>query len=101
MTPDTRMSCCWRLIGDWSSHWLVVPKKPLLMVQGNRVHGHYYSFPKAQLEWQININDVTTQAEKEQAKIMQVRLSLSNSTLTTVSASSEVTLKNLHTWSFL
>lgn len=46
------------------------------MVQGNRVHGCYHPLPKRQLEWQISINDVKKQIEKEQAEIMQARLSL-------------------------
>ncbi|XP_031144859.1 dynein heavy chain domain-containing protein 1 [Sander lucioperca] len=66
-----RKFCCWQLLRDLPSHWLVLPKQTLLMVQGNRVHGCYYPLPKGQLEWQISINDVTKQVEKEQAKIMQ------------------------------
>ncbi len=46
------------------------------MVQGNRTHGCYYPLSKRQLEWQISINDDAKQAEKEQAKMMQARLSL-------------------------
>ena len=54
------------------------------MAQGNRVHGCYHPLPKRQLEWQISINDVRKQTEKEQAEIMQARLSLYriNQTLT-------------------
>ncbi|XP_032390213.1 dynein heavy chain domain-containing protein 1 [Etheostoma spectabile] len=63
--------CCWRLLRDLPSHWQVLPKQTLLMVQGNRVHGCYYPLPKGQLEWQISINDVTKRVEKQQAKIMQ------------------------------
>ncbi|KAM9363159.1 dynein heavy chain domain-containing protein 1 [Symphorus nematophorus] len=66
-----RKFCCWRMLSDLSSCCLVPPKQTSLMVQGNRVHGCYYPLPKRQLEWQISINDVTKQVEKEQAKIMQ------------------------------
>ncbi|XP_044043043.1 dynein heavy chain domain-containing protein 1 isoform X2 [Siniperca chuatsi] len=60
-----RRFCCWRFLKDLPS------KQTLLTVQGNRVHGCYYPLPKRQLEWQISINDITKQVEKEQAKIMQ------------------------------
>ncbi|XP_076585176.1 dynein heavy chain domain-containing protein 1 [Chaetodon auriga] len=66
-----RRFCCWRLLRDLSSCWLVPPKKTLPMAQGNRLHGCYYPLPKRQLEWQISINDVAQQVEKEQAEIMQ------------------------------
>ncbi|XP_070683759.1 dynein heavy chain domain-containing protein 1 [Pempheris klunzingeri] len=66
-----RKFCCWRLLRDLSSDWLVLPKQTPLMVQGNRVHGCYYPLPKRQLEWQIRIDDVTKGVEKEQARIMQ------------------------------
>lgn len=54
----------------------MLPQETSLMVQGNRVHGCYHPLPKRQLEWQISINDVRKQVEKEQAEIMQARLSL-------------------------
>lgn len=53
-------------------------------MQGNRVHGCYYPLRKRQLEWQISNSDVTKQVEKEQAKFMQARVSLSNQILANV-----------------
>ncbi|XP_065818747.1 dynein heavy chain domain-containing protein 1-like [Labrus bergylta] len=41
------------------------------IIQGNRVHGCNYPLTRGQLEWQISINDVAKQVDKEQAKIMQ------------------------------
>nr|XP_046228919.1 dynein heavy chain domain-containing protein 1 [Scatophagus argus] len=63
--------CCWKLFNDLSSCWLELQKKTSLMVQGNRMHGCYYPLPKKQLEWQISVNDVAKEAEKDQAQIMQ------------------------------
>ncbi|XP_071359544.1 dynein heavy chain domain-containing protein 1 isoform X2 [Trachinotus anak] len=66
-----RKFCCWQLLRGLSAHWLVLPKRTLLMVQGNMVHGCYYPLSRTQLEWQISINDFSKQAEREQAKVMQ------------------------------
>lgn len=73
-TTGCRRFCCWQLLRDLSADWLLLPKRTLLMVQGNVVHGCYYPLSKTQLEWQIGINDFSKQAEREQVKIMQVRL---------------------------
>ncbi|XP_071386131.1 dynein heavy chain domain-containing protein 1 [Centroberyx affinis] len=56
---------------DQSARWLVLPKLTSLTVQGHSLRGCYHPLSKRQLEWQISINDVSKQAEKEQAKIMQ------------------------------
>ncbi|XP_059188998.1 dynein heavy chain domain-containing protein 1 isoform X2 [Centropristis striata] len=63
--------CCWQMLRELSARWLELSKNTSLMVQGNRLHGCYYPLPKGQLEWQISINDVTKEVEKEQTKIMQ------------------------------
>lgn len=60
------------MLSDLSARWMEQPKQTSLTVQGVRVHGCYYPLLRGQLEWQISINDVTKQVEKEQAKIMQV-----------------------------
>ncbi|KAM7009685.1 LOW QUALITY PROTEIN: dynein heavy chain domain-containing protein 1 [Tautogolabrus adspersus] len=62
-TSVCRMFCCRQCLRD-------LPFR-LPMAQGNRMQGCYYPLTRGQLEWQISINDVTKQVEKEQAKIMQ------------------------------
>lgn len=59
----------------------LLPKETFQMVQGNMVHGCYYPLSKTQLEWQISVNDVTKQVEKEQTRIMQARLSNSQASV--------------------
>ncbi|XP_069545473.1 dynein heavy chain domain-containing protein 1 [Brachyistius frenatus] len=49
-----------------SARWLLLPNETSQMV-----HGCYCPLSKAQLEWQISINDVTKHVVKEQANIMQ------------------------------
>ncbi|XP_045902961.1 dynein heavy chain domain-containing protein 1 isoform X2 [Micropterus dolomieu] len=63
-----RKFCCWQVLRDLPSRWLVLPKQT---VQGNTVHGCHYPLRKRQLEWQISINDITKKVEEEEAKIMQ------------------------------
>ncbi|XP_036951826.1 dynein heavy chain domain-containing protein 1-like isoform X4 [Acanthopagrus latus] len=70
-TAGCRKFCCWKFFRELSSRRLVLPLETSLMAQGNRVHGCYHPLPKRQLEWQISINDVRKQTEKEQAEIMQ------------------------------
>ncbi|XP_042341799.1 dynein heavy chain domain-containing protein 1 [Plectropomus leopardus] len=66
-----RKFCCWLLLRDLSARRLELSKLTMLKVRGSRVHGCYFPLPKGQLEWQISINDITKQAEKEQTEIMQ------------------------------
>ncbi|PWA32577.1 hypothetical protein CCH79_00015090, partial [Gambusia affinis] len=42
-----------------------------LIVDGKRVNGCYFPLSKAQLEWYVNINDVTKQVDTEHAKIIK------------------------------
>ncbi|KAM3865290.1 LOW QUALITY PROTEIN: dynein heavy chain domain-containing protein 1-like [Diretmus argenteus] len=56
---------------DESARWLLPPKLDSVMVQGHRLPGCYYPLSKRQLEWQLSINHVSEQAEREQARIMQ------------------------------
>ncbi|XP_061595557.1 dynein heavy chain domain-containing protein 1 [Cololabis saira] len=58
-------------LGDISAHRLVPPEETFLKVKGTMVRGSYCPLSKTQLEWHININDVTKRVETEQAKIMQ------------------------------
>lgn len=83
-----RKFCCSELLRDLSSCGLVLSKKTLVTMQGNMVHGCYYPLPRRKLEWQISISDVPKQVEKEQAKLMQARLSLSNEIVASVNVSS-------------
>lgn len=61
---------------DNSAHQLVPAEESYLKVNGTMVHGCYNPLSKTQLEWHININNVTKQVENEQIKIMQARLLL-------------------------
>nr|XP_020441880.1 dynein heavy chain domain-containing protein 1-like [Monopterus albus] len=67
----SRKFCCWQLLRDLSANCLVLPKQTALMAQGNMVHDCYCPLSKTQLEWQISINDITKQADNEQAASMQ------------------------------
>ncbi|KAM9314087.1 dynein heavy chain domain-containing protein 1 [Pholidichthys leucotaenia] len=59
-----------QFLQDMTARWLV-HQKSFEMVQGSTVQGCFYPLSRAQLEWQISINDITRQVEKEQAKITQ------------------------------
>lgn len=50
----------------------------MVPIQGTKVHGCYCPLTREQLEWQININDVSEQVEKEQNELMQASPSLSS-----------------------
>ncbi|KAM6940220.1 dynein heavy chain domain-containing protein 1 [Xenentodon cancila] len=58
-------------LADISAHQLASPEESFLRVKGTMVRGCYCPLSKTQLEWHININDVTKRVETEQAKIMQ------------------------------
>ncbi|KAM4612293.1 dynein heavy chain domain-containing protein 1 [Polymixia lowei] len=62
---------CRRETTDQSAHVLVLPKLNPFTVQGQGVRGCYYPLSKRQLEWQLRINDVSKEVEREQARIMQ------------------------------
>lgn len=68
--------CCKKLLKDLSSCQPVLLKKPLVTMQGNRMHGSYYPLSRRQLEWQISNSDVAKQVEKDQANLMQARFLL-------------------------
>ncbi|KAK5873343.1 hypothetical protein PBY51_018391 [Eleginops maclovinus] len=63
--------CSWRVHREASSRGLQLQKQTSLLVQGSRLLGCYPPLTKSQLQQQINIHDVTTQAEEEQAGLMQ------------------------------
>lgn len=56
----------------------LIQTNALVAVQGNQIHGCYYPLTRQQLEWQISINDVSKQVEKEQTEFIQVSLSFLN-----------------------
>nr|XP_043885125.1 dynein heavy chain domain-containing protein 1 [Solea senegalensis] len=64
--------CCWQMLRDLSAQWLLLlPKRSLLMTQGNMVRGCYSPLSKTQLEWQIGSSDRSGHVEREQVKIMK------------------------------
>ena len=53
---------------------LVLPYQPPLMVQGQRLRGHYYPLSRKQLEWYLGLSAIVEEVERDQSKIMQVIL---------------------------
>lgn len=52
-------------------HPLLQTGNALVPMRGTKVHGCYYPLTREQLEWQISINGVPEQVEKEQNELMQ------------------------------
>ncbi|XP_010793904.1 uncharacterized protein [Notothenia coriiceps] len=65
--------CSWRLHREASSRWLQLQKRTSLLLQGRRLHGCFPPLTQSQLQQQIHIHILTTQAEEEQAGVMQAR----------------------------
>ncbi|XP_034083294.1 dynein heavy chain domain-containing protein 1-like, partial [Gymnodraco acuticeps] len=63
--------CSWRLHREASSRWLQLQKRTSLLLQGRRLHGCFSPLTQSQLQQQIHIHILTTQAEEEQAGVMQ------------------------------
>ncbi|KAK1886371.1 Dynein heavy chain domain containing protein 1 [Dissostichus eleginoides] len=63
--------CSWRLHREASSRWLQLQKRTSLLLHGRRLHGCFSPLTQSQLQQQIHIHSLTTQAEEEQAGVMQ------------------------------
>ncbi|XP_063062054.1 dynein heavy chain domain-containing protein 1, partial [Engraulis encrasicolus] len=50
---------------------LVVPWQQPLMVQGQRLRGHYFPLSRKQLKWYLGLSAIVEEVEREQAQIMQ------------------------------
>lgn len=69
------MFCCRQMLGELP---ILQTGNALVPMQGTKVHGCYYPLTREQLEWQISINNVPEQVEKELNEFMQASLSLSS-----------------------